>query len=192
MANRHIAFRNIQQAALWEREILGQLSDGHWENTQPQDHWKYWHGGLGTRLDTDTIVAVNEEDLGRNFYVRKDNYQLNSTEILKCIGGRMLAYAIFSHLSDDIEDNGIVEYLQGFFYCELGDNGHPVWAGLPQYPDHPGHDFWIRRRIKMREALAAVNMTEVELLNYLVNHPYGMKALRADLTDMMKIIRIKK
>jgi hypothetical protein len=29
--------------ALFEHEILGQLSDGAWENTYPYDHWKFWN-----------------------------------------------------------------------------------------------------------------------------------------------------
>ena len=29
--------------ALWKGEILGQMSDGMWENARPFDHWKFWN-----------------------------------------------------------------------------------------------------------------------------------------------------
>ena len=28
--------------ALWEAELLGQFSDGAWENSKPNNHWKIW------------------------------------------------------------------------------------------------------------------------------------------------------
>ena len=29
-------------AALFEHELVGQFSDGMWENARPYDHWKFW------------------------------------------------------------------------------------------------------------------------------------------------------
>jgi hypothetical protein len=30
--------------ALWKVELKGQLSDGIFENSEPYDHWEFWHG----------------------------------------------------------------------------------------------------------------------------------------------------
>ena len=38
-----IEFPTASARALWVCEILGQMSDGMWENTAPHDHWKFWH-----------------------------------------------------------------------------------------------------------------------------------------------------
>jgi len=35
-----VYFKNLAQAVIYEGEIKGQLSDGHWENTRPFNHWE--------------------------------------------------------------------------------------------------------------------------------------------------------
>jgi len=69
------------QKALIEHELLGQLSDGYWENTRPHDHWKPW-------THCDVVVGTN---IGRDFWVQKDNYDFNNPQLLSWLGGRMLA-----------------------------------------------------------------------------------------------------
>lgn len=56
--------RNIEQAAAF-LELDGQLSDGMWENTKPYDHWKPW---------CDAAVVIEPNNVGRNFFAPKDNY----------------------------------------------------------------------------------------------------------------------
>lgn len=70
------------QAALFECELQGQISDGFWENAKPYDHYLPWL--------CDVEVSDN---VGRNFHVTKDNYNFNSTELLSYVGDRMLQYA---------------------------------------------------------------------------------------------------
>jgi hypothetical protein len=79
-----ITFRNEVQAALWECEILGQLSDGYWENSKPYDHWKPWH-----RAD----VRVGTDVGRRGFWTRREGYNLTNKMLLDCVGERMLGYA---------------------------------------------------------------------------------------------------
>ena len=38
----YIFLPTVSAMALWQEEILGQLSDGAWENSKPYDHYKYW------------------------------------------------------------------------------------------------------------------------------------------------------
>lgn len=35
-----IVWENARQAALWSHELVGQISDGHWENSRPSHHWE--------------------------------------------------------------------------------------------------------------------------------------------------------
>lgn len=74
--------RTLVQAALFEQEIRGQLSDGAWENTRPDNHWQNW---------SEARVKVDPNDIGRNFWVVKDNYSL--TTLIEYVGDRMIAYA---------------------------------------------------------------------------------------------------
>jgi len=39
-----IILHNHSAQALWDHELIGQLSDGMWENTRPHDHWQFWRG----------------------------------------------------------------------------------------------------------------------------------------------------
>jgi hypothetical protein len=79
--NNILAVRNESQRRLFEDELKGQLSDGMWENVAG-DHWIAW---------CDATVVVDPDNVGRNFYARKDNYNFNSSALLDCIGDRMLA-----------------------------------------------------------------------------------------------------
>lgn len=77
--------RTMAQKIMLDDELMGQISDGMWENTHPQDHWQPW---------CDATVVVDPENLGRNFWCPKDNYQINSSELLSIVGDRMLGYVI--------------------------------------------------------------------------------------------------
>jgi hypothetical protein len=74
---------NEVQKALFEMEIVGQLSDGRWENSKPHDHWEPW---------SNCEVTVDRA-FGRNFYAPKDNYNLTESSLLEIIGDRMVAFA---------------------------------------------------------------------------------------------------
>jgi hypothetical protein len=34
-----LVLRTVSQAVLFTHELCGQLSDGHWENASPREHW---------------------------------------------------------------------------------------------------------------------------------------------------------
>lgn len=75
--------RNPAQKILWDEELAGQISDGHWENARPYDHWKVW---------CDATVAVRPEAVGRTFYARRSSYNFTDPELLSIIGERMVGY----------------------------------------------------------------------------------------------------
>lgn len=73
--------RNQAQKILFDEEMSGQISDGAWENTAPYDHWEVW---------CSAEVVVDPDNVGRNFYAKKDNYNLNRKDLLDIVGDRML------------------------------------------------------------------------------------------------------
>lgn len=73
--------RNEQQRILLEEELKGQISDGMWENARPDSHWIVW---------CDATVVVDPENVGRDFYARKDNYNLTAPLLLEIVGDRMV------------------------------------------------------------------------------------------------------
>ena len=78
-----LTLRTEVQRTLFVREIRGQLSDGHWENSPPREHYIPW-------LDCEVEVGP---DAGRDFNARKDNYNLLASELLDVVGPRMIRYA---------------------------------------------------------------------------------------------------
>lgn len=76
-----IAFRNADQLVLWKLELLGQISDGMWENSRPHDHWRVWHSNE---------AIVDQENLGKNFYAQRESYNFNSKDLLDVVEKRMI------------------------------------------------------------------------------------------------------
>lgn len=138
MEQKTLAVRNIEQKVLWETELAGQISDGYWENASPMDHYRSWSG---------IRVVVDPENVGRDFWVRKDNYSFTSKQLLEYVGDRMvfrarfarmypeLAQALvdapFAGIPDDIDH--YILYVHGAaadkatgktgsYYCEVMDN----------------------------------------------------------------------
>lgn len=77
-----IRVRTQAQKWLLERELKGQISDGKWGNSGPNNHWEQWSSAK---------VIVDPKNLGRNFRAIKDNYQLNAADLLSVVGDRMKA-----------------------------------------------------------------------------------------------------
>lgn len=73
--------RNLAQKILWDDELCGQISDGRWENSSPRDHWEPWG-----RCE----VVIDPDNVGRDFYARRDGYCFTEKELLSIIGERML------------------------------------------------------------------------------------------------------
>lgn len=73
--------RNVAQKVLWEQELSGQISDGHWENSRPNDHWRSW---------SSAEVVIDPENVGRNFYAQRESYNFTSKDLLDVVGERMV------------------------------------------------------------------------------------------------------
>lgn len=67
---------------LWDNEIVGQLSDGAWENSKPWDHWKFW-GNLDVKKGSPQVKGGG--------WARRTGYNLHS--LISVIGDRMINMA---------------------------------------------------------------------------------------------------
>ncbi len=161
-----ITFRTADQAALYNHEIRGQLSDGCWENASPQNHWRPW-----CRAE----VAVGQIS-GRNFYAQKCNYNLTRPDLLDVIGKRMVAmirlirafgdsnYEIVKHCVD-LDGNFRVPTYEGEYYAKIRNE----------------FSRWLGEQHLTIDAVRAV----VE------SHPYDRKQLLNDLREMKEAMKTK-
>ncbi len=96
--------RVYNQAQKWlvEHELKGQISDGMWENTNPPNHWQAW---------CDAKVVVDPANVGRNFYASKDNYQLNSKELVSIVGDEMKS-TVETKTKESYSDNDLARDLK--------------------------------------------------------------------------------
>lgn len=100
--------KNTSQYNLFVCEILGQLSDGAWENAQPEDHWEVWH---------DADIKIGNADGYSNFKPKRQGYYLES--IVKYVGARMLVYGAAGQSKINLAPNGqesvLASALEKFF-----------------------------------------------------------------------------
>src|SRR6266550_2003446 len=75
---------NRQQAAIYELEMKGQISDGRWENSNPPGHW---------RVPGEARVEVRPARIGRNFHHVR-GYNFGEQELFDVVSNRMLRYAL--------------------------------------------------------------------------------------------------
>jgi hypothetical protein len=148
--------RNIEQAACM-LELDGQISDGHWENARPYDHWRVW---------TSAKVVVNPDNVGRNFYAEKSNYNLSDKTLLDIVGRRML---------------GIVRIARKFGIEVASTLEHAVSCddGLLEDSKHT----------LAKLDLAGVSYEDV--MKALADESYGMRQMRADLNDLKTIFKTR-
>ena len=158
--------RNARQVALFHLELQGQISDGMWENT-PRTGWRTW---------CDATAVVAEDNLGRDFYVEKDNFNLNAKSLLECVGDRMLAYARLA----DRYSLETVRVLEGLFDLSGKYRGMPTYEG--QHYDN------VRAKIReMQEDGDPDLLDNVQALA--ADESYSMDDMKADLRDLKKIFK---
>lgn len=77
--NGQITLPSASMRGLWKTSIRGQISDGKWENSRPEDHWKFW---------SDLNVAQGAPGVIADQYPQKSNYALGS--VIQYIGDEMV------------------------------------------------------------------------------------------------------
>lgn len=148
-----ITFITCSAYAVWIGEILGQLSDGMWENAAPYDHWEFWWD-LEPR-----IGPVAKVESSKSWACKKTGYNLAG--LYECVGDRMLAYGRMGRVTPDPELIKAASYMPPTFGEWLANKVSGVWK----------HD-WVKpymEPVTERVALAFYATT------------YTMKDLRADI-----------
>jgi len=161
-SNDVLVVRNIEQAAAW-LELDGQISDGHWENSSPQDHWVPW-------CNARVVVAQDGQQVGRNFYARRDTYNFTNVDLLRVVGKRML---------------GIIRIARKFGIDVASDFEHDVdLDGRIELPTYTG-ETWDQKRAK-------INAIGLDALNAACDdESYTFDAMKWDLVELKKIIKTK-
>ena len=116
---------NAAQAALLKHELLGQMSDGHWENSRGHgDDWRKW-----SRAD----VVVDSDNVGINFYQSR-NYDFLSEDLLKTVRTRMILYVRlserFSYKDTELLEN-LFNTISADRFCPAKEA--PEFTGIPEY-----------------------------------------------------------
>lgn len=161
--------RNVEQAALFEFELSGQISDGFWENARPYDHWQVW-------CDAQVAVAT-EGQVGCTFYARRSNYNFANPELLDVVGYRMLGIArIARNLGLDVARTVHALYVLD---TEADAEGNPMinLTGEGDYFD------------KKRAAFATLDADAINAA--LKDQSYSYRDMVADLRDLSRIIKIR-
>jgi len=179
-----INFQNADQVTLWNNEIVGQLSDGYWENTRPMNHWRPWCHA----------VAMCEADapIGRDFAADKDNYNLANKELLECVGGRMRAAVVINRLDvDDVVKKQLRDCANDFNeenlpLIDVDERESRVRTYATEDEGRGRMDgYWTKKRDEtnwtlLRQLAVRVNATT-----------YTTKELRKELNAMKQVIRTR-
>lgn len=179
---------NAAQKALLDFELLGQISDGHWENSRPMNHWKAW---------CHSEVVVRPEKTGISFLpVRK--YDFAAYELLRIVRTRMILYVRLA-ARFNAEDVQAAELLFDVFNRESFASEAPelqaeipTWISQPADRDDAGEYYKT-----LRDRLVAI-ISNADDRNYLEKvcalpiktkeaGVYNLKALMQDLKELNEI-----
>lgn len=173
MRQNTIYFENEAQQAIWIEELAGQISDGAWENSSPNGHWKCW---------CDAKVAINKENAGNTVRsnsggrTRRNYNFVGELCVIQCILDRMI---VQGRLANRYKDPEIVS-----LYMELFDDMHDgcPFAGLPIDKGK----FWDERRKKLFGLKPFFNEIKAVALDESL---YDIKLLKKDLRAINRILK---
>ena len=167
-----IVFESYVQAVLYEIELCGQISDGHWENASPRDHYKCMCDAHvryeGRRKD---------EEAGVQGFRPRRRYNFAAKPLLDVVGTRMLAYARLAKAGLPLEmirliERGVID-LYGAVRTEIRDDlTGPYWD-------------------KLRTLVAVLNTEAIRAIAT-DEAAYSMADLRSDLRSMSAIVNAPK
>jgi len=170
--SRTIYFENAVQVALYKCELSGQISDGHWENSRPLDHWKIM---CDAWVGVERISATDpkyDRPAGINFQPKR-RYNFAAPELLEVVGQRMLHYARLAKAGVSVElidamDCTVLD-LMGEIRREIRD-------------DNTG-EYWDQKR-------AELSLFDCDAIEAIISdeESYTMADLRSDLRSMSAIV----
>jgi hypothetical protein len=155
---------SLEQQALMELELKEQVSDGHWENDTPMNHWEAL---------AEAEVVIRPEKVGRNFKVRK-KYNFADEELVSIVGRRMITFVQLARYFGVKRADVIGHYLftLGGTFAEQGDRH--IWLRRDDGSYVYGGGYYN----EIRQVLRGVNHPEIYLA---LSVPYTEEELQADL-----------
>ena len=146
----------------------GQISDGMWENARPYEHWKSW-----SSLNWNN-VNVDPSNVGRDFSVLKDNYNLNSNELVEIVKDRLIFMIKLYMLYPDIAEELFIEEIT--------------------FENPNSFDFYTKETTSSYLKACAAKINELgvskEMLQKVAESSvYGLPELRRDLAGLRKAMK---
>ncbi len=121
MSKATIYFETTLQAALYKHELVGQISDGMWENSTPRDHWI---------RPCEADIAVDESNPRvESVHLFKRNYNFANTQLVDVVGDRMKNIVMLAKAGYDdsvISDFDDVDSYSHVMFAENSPNEY--WA----------------------------------------------------------------
>lgn len=179
-----IAFRNMNQKVLYDKELSGQISDGNWENSRPFNHWE---------IMTDAEIIVDPNNLGPNF-TPKRKYNFNDPELFNDVKNRMLFHVRAYNVLGKTLERDILEWDEINTY--LSDLKRYAKEEEERYKKITGGENVMIRGEKFNVFLVDNDYAYATLFNNFLNYQYrvngGREITIEDLPQMRKKYKIYK
>ena len=153
-----IVVSNRAQQILLECELKGQISDGAWENSKPNNHWQ---------KPTSAQVVVSEDGkIGLNWYHSR-KYDFVQKMLLDVVGDRMTFW---------------VKFYTAFPQLSMEDHwSYDLSDGWPKYEG----EYWDKKRAKIKTDTRCDTLEEIMAKVNAV--AYGRKQLVQDLKGLKTV-----
>ena len=174
------------QKVLLDNELLGQFSDGFWENSRNQS-WTYLN-------DVELISNIDKVGVYFPDYIPSDykGYRVNNKELLSYVGNRMLAMARVANFFSVSDFNSDFECLLSSVEIE-----NAIAENTPIQADHINNvikrfetyksEYW--NKVANGISTEINKLGGIDELIKALNSDYTMKNMRKELTNITLILK---
>lgn len=177
-----IRFENLAQAILFETEILDQISDGFWENSSPNNHYKSFSGVKVTHaFHAESDGAI----VGKNFHTMR-RYNFANAELLDCVGYRMITAVRFFSAFPNISLDEHWDYPESLELMSVNE-----WAFNVFNPKAGSNDYYVKRSERIRKNFPDVQSHQelsTAVMVGVAKFEYDMKQMKKDLKAMSALV----
>ncbi len=178
-----IKVQNEVQKVLLDSELLGQFSDGYWENSRNQS-WDYL-GKVQIANDSDNTGVVFEDFVPCDYKA----YSVNNKTLLEYVGDRMLVKARVSNylrISDLSSIECLLEYACSQKVSKNVEVKEEDIIKLISEWQKDSSKFWNKEAEK---SIAFIKNTGLQNLLQAINSDYKMSNMRKELNSITKILK---
>jgi hypothetical protein len=155
-----INFENKIQKALFDHELMGQISDGNWENSKPYNHYESF-----TNIKTD----VNPDAPGKIRVRPLRKYNFNDSTLFSIVGDRMVNIA-------NLAENGYSDKtIQDFDDAEA--YSHDLLS------EGETNEYWVKKRVAFIETFG-----DIEGYRKATSGKWNAKNVRKELERISEIV----